>query len=218
MHDAQDITLNYAELQRPRSGSEPPFVPVLTVGGTLQLAAKSRVGAVLWRVTDPARASIDQQGRLTAHRPGSVEVVAEAGVTKARAIVPVVAAEAPAWRFRFFHDWALPTDTAPRTTSIIRDQDTWQAFWRTTFRYPSPNGTPEVDFNMFNVVTLVHDRVTWGEGEPVLTHFSENGTVAHLVYPGLEGGLGSYTRTVYMYLTGPLKPNTFVRVHTLCTP
>ncbi|MFN3430860.1 MAG: Ig domain-containing protein [Candidatus Sericytochromatia bacterium] len=214
-----DIELHYAELRRPRSGNEPDFVPVLTVGGSLRLTATSRVGAVRWRVADPARASIDAEGLLTAHRPGAVEVFAEAGGARARALVPVVAAQAPALRYRYFADWMLASDAAPRTTGIVRDDAAWKAFWRDSFRYPSPDGPPSVDFSRYDVVTLVHDRPTWNEREPVLTHMSDNGTVVHLAYPGIESSAGiGYTRTVYMYLTGKLRPDARVAVHTLCDP
>jgi hypothetical protein len=214
-----DIEMYYAELRRPRTGTEPEFVPVLPVGGSLSLTATSRVGPVRWRVADPARASIDGDGKLTAHRPGAIEVFAEAGGARARAIVPVVAAQAPAMRYRYFADWMVASDTAPRQAGIVRDDASWKAFWRDSFRYPSPDGPPSVDFSRFDVVTLVHDRPAWNEGEPVLTHVSDNGTVVHLAYPGIESAAGiSYNRAVYMYLTGKLKPDARVAIHSLCDP
>jgi hypothetical protein len=219
MSAARPLSLQYADLRQPRSGNDAPWAAVLPVGGSLPLWVESSVGPVNWRVSDPARASVDATGRVSAHRPGAIEVIAEAGAYRARALVPVVASPLPALRYRFFADWALPQDAAPRTARVIADAETWREFWTSTFRYPSPEGPPEVDFEAYNVVTLVHDRVTWGEGDPVLTHVSDNGTVAHLVYPGIEGTSGiGYNRTVYAFLTGKLKSGATVRVHSLCAP
>lgn len=219
MSAARPLSLQYADLRMPRSGNEGPWAGVVPVGGSLPLWAESGVGPVTWRVSDPARASVDATGRVSAHRPGAIEVIAEAGGYRARALVPVVASPQPALRYRFFADWGLPQDAAPRTTRVITDAEAWRDFWASTFRYPSPEGPPAVDFTAYDVVTLVHDRVTWGETEPVLTHVSDNGGVAHLVYPGIEGTSGiGYNRTVYAFLTGKLKSGATVRVHTLCAP
>lgn len=76
-----------------------------------------------------------------------------------------------------------------------------------------------MDFSVHHVATLVDDRVRWGESEPILTHVSDNGTVAHIVFPTLEGHAGvSYSRRTDLFLLGQLKAGGQVQVHTMCEP
>lgn len=203
--------------EHPRST---PWEPLLTPGASLKLIARGTTSDLRWSSLDPRMATVTQDGRITALRPGVVRIQATGSGKRVTAMIPSVDSPPPALRFRFRADWSAPKPSAPRGTRILRSEDDWAAFWQSNFVYDLPWRPPTVDFERFDVVVLVDDRRTWGGGTPVLTHVSDSGRVAHLVFGGianLSGG-GGYHQATFMFLTGKLAPDATVRVHTLCDP
>jgi hypothetical protein len=212
------LTLRWADAA-PSGPAAAPWQPILRVGESTRLATGTIAGQVRWRVADPRLARISADGTLTALHPGAILVTAEAGGATAHALVACVATPDPAIAFHFYRDLDAPADQTPRTTRIFSSLEAWASFWKTSFFYAVPGQAPGVDFATRDVISLVDDRLTWGESAPVLTHVSDNGTVPHIVFPGIEGMPGmAYGRRIYLFQVGKLRPGGHVQVHTLCAP
>ena len=126
----------------------------------------------------------------------------------------------PALVFKFYQDRETPNAGIPRVASVIDDATRWMGFWQTSLFFPLADALPAVDFSTRSIVTVVDDRVTYGEIQPVLTNVTNGGRMAVLVFPAAEGtqrGV-SYHRRVYVFQTGKLAHDATVRVSTLCNP
>jgi hypothetical protein len=192
--------------------------PVLTPGNSVKLHADAYKGELGWKVSDPRIADVSADGTVTGHHAGVAVVTATSGSGAARVLVPVMELPVPAARFRFRADWGTPNAQAARGPRIFRDDASWDAFWESSLHYQLPWDPPAVDFSRFDIVGLVDDRTTFDERDPVITQISQDASVVHIAFPGLEQqGLG-YHQSIYFFLTGKLAPNAIVKVHTLCNP
>lgn len=196
-----------------------PWAPVLRAGDSLRILATSRVGPVVWRVADPAVGTVDGNGLVTALGEGTLEVIAQAGTSQARAVIPVVSHLVPNQMYKF-HDGGEPAPGVLRGTWQIGSQSAWDSFWTQTIHNAPPRALrPTPDFARYSYVALVEDRMSRGESDPVLAWVSDRHTVAHVVYPGIDGPAEVVKRRkVHLFAVRQRQTKLRFKTYSLCAP